>query len=74
MSYLGETEAAAFKSKTIDEVTQDEQGLKLLIEESNFSEALNLTTRLLAMYGQGPGQMGCPSKHTKTSLQVMFNP
>lgn len=72
MSYLGETEAAAFKSKTIDEVPQDEQGLKLLIEESNFSEALNLTTRLLTIYGQGPGQVGYPSKHTKTSLQVIF--
>jgi len=74
VSYLGETEAAAFKSKTIDEVPQDEQGLKLLIEEGNFSEALNLTTRLLAMYGQGPGQVGYPSKHTKTSLQVIFIP
>lgn len=74
MSYLGETEAAAFKNKTIDEVPQDEHGLKLLIEESNFSEALNLTTRLLAMYGQGPGQVGYPSKHTKTSLQVIFIP
>jgi len=71
VSYLGETEAAAFKSKTIEEVTQDEQGLKMLIEDCNFSEALNLTTRLLAMYGQGPGQMGYPSKHTKHSLQVI---
>lgn len=72
MSYLGEAEAAAFKSKIIEEVTQDERGLKMLIEDENYSEALNLTTRLLAMYGQGPGQMGYPSKHTKHSLQVMF--
>ncbi|XP_060850240.1 trafficking protein particle complex subunit 12 [Rhopalosiphum padi] len=72
VSYLGETEAAAFKSKTIEEVTQDERGLKLLIEDNNFSEALNLTTRLLGMYGQGPGQMGYPSKHTKNSLQLWF--
>lgn len=74
MSYLGEAEAAPFKSKNIEKVTQDEQGLKLLIEDNNFSEALNLTTRLLGMYGQGPGQMGYPSKHTKSSLQVMFIP
>lgn len=71
MSYLGVTEAAAFKNKTIDEVTQDERGLKILIEDNNLSEALNLTTRLLAMYGQGPGQVGYPTKHTKHSLQVM---
>lgn len=44
----------------------------MLIEDGNYSEALNLTTRLLAMYGQGPGQMGYPSKHTKHSLQVSF--
>jgi len=43
----------------------------MLIEDGNYSEALNLTTRLLAMYGQGPGQMGYPSKHTKHSLQVI---
>lgn len=72
VSYLGETEAAPFKIKTIEEVTQDERGLKMLIEDSNYSEALNMTTRLLTMYGQGPGQMGYPSKHTKHSLQVMF--
>lgn len=71
MSYLGEAEAAAFKNKTTEEVTQDERGLKMLIDDGNYSDALNLTTRLLAMYGQGPGQMGCPSKHTKHSLQVM---
>jgi len=71
VSYLGETEAAAFKSKTIEEITQDERGLKMFIEHGNYSEALNLTTRLLAMYGQGPGQMGYPSKHTKHSLQVI---
>lgn len=72
LSYFGETEAAAYKIKTIEEVTQDERGLKMLIEDGNYSEALNLTTRLLAMYGQGSGQMGYPSKHTKHSLQVMF--
>ncbi|XP_025409865.1 trafficking protein particle complex subunit 12 [Sipha flava] len=72
VSYLGENEAAAFKSKTTEEVTQDERGLKLLIEDGNYSEALNLTTRLLAMYGQGPGQMGYASKHTKHSLQLWF--
>ncbi|VVC24786.1 Hypothetical protein CINCED_3A021639 [Cinara cedri] len=70
VSYLGEAEAAPFKTKTIEEVTQDERGLKMLIEDSNYSEALNLTTRLLAMYGQGPGQTGYPSKHTKHSLQL----
>lgn len=43
----------------------------MLIEDGNYSEALNLTTRLLAMYGQGPGQIGYPSKHTKHSLQVI---
>lgn len=43
----------------------------MFIEDGNYSEALNLTTQLLAMYGQGPRQMGYPSKHTKHSLQVM---
>ncbi|XP_050434713.1 trafficking protein particle complex subunit 12 [Adelges cooleyi] len=70
VSYLGKIEAAPFKSKTIEEVTQDDRGLKMLIEDGNHAEALNLTTRLLAMYGQGPGQMGYPSKHTKHSLQL----
>ncbi|XP_050543794.1 trafficking protein particle complex subunit 12 [Daktulosphaira vitifoliae] len=70
VSYLGKIEAAPFKSKTIEEVSQDDRGLKILIEDGNYAEALNLTTRLLAMYGQGPGQMGYPSKHTKYSLQL----
>ena len=70
--YRGEAEAGKRQVLTADMVTQDHTGLIQLIESGCFRAAINLTTRLLTAYGQGPGQNGTITRHTPVSLKVPF--
>ena len=68
--YRGEAEAGKRNVLTADNVSQDRSGLYQLIEAGCFRAAVNLTTRLLTSYGQGPGQIGMLTRHTPASLTV----
>ncbi len=68
--YRGEAEAAKRTMLTANDVSQDLNGLRQLIAAGCLRSAVNLTTRLLSMCNQGPGQRGQVVQHTPASLQV----
>ena len=68
--YRGEAEAGKRQVLTADMVSQDHKGLIQLINSGCYRAAVNLTTRILTAYGQGPGQNGTITRHTSASIKV----
>ncbi|XP_058829269.1 trafficking protein particle complex subunit 12 [Topomyia yanbarensis] len=65
-------EAQHRKILSPDDVTQDERGLRELIEHGCFRSGVNLTARLLTIKQQGFGRAGYAVKHSPNSLQLWF--
>lgn len=72
LQYMSPTEARRRSVLTADSVTQDDRGIRQLIQAGCYRSAVNLTGRLLANYGQGYGRVGQVSKHTANSVQLWF--